>query len=163
MNTSLANLQNNMSQTKSTHAVLQEIFSSIQGEAVYVGRRQIFVRFNACHLHCAYCDSLPHPAADPCAVETISGSGEIRQIENPVPVETALSWIRHFHNAAKHHSVSFTGGEPLLYTDYLKNLLPDVQKLLPVYLETSGTQPDRLADRGSLQNHFKRYLEGSEL
>jgi phospholipid/cholesterol/gamma-HCH transport system ATP-binding protein len=23
--------------------------------------------------------------------------------------------------------------------------------------------PDRLADRGSVQNHFKRYLEGSEL
>lgn len=125
-------------------AGLQEVFSSIQGEGPYVGKRQIFVRFNACHLHCVYCDAPQRPGHLPCNVEPVSGSGEKQAIENPVPAETLLKWIQHFHQQAKHHSISFTGGEPLLYVDFLQTLLPEVSRLLPVYLETSGTQPEKL-------------------
>ncbi|MBN1405468.1 MAG: 7-carboxy-7-deazaguanine synthase QueE, partial [Candidatus Omnitrophica bacterium] len=34
-----------------------EIFSSIQGEGIYVGERQIFIRFAGCNLNCVYCDT----------------------------------------------------------------------------------------------------------
>ncbi len=131
---------------KGHHAVLQEIFSSIQGEGPYVGYRQIFVRFNACHLKCAYCDTPQRPASAPCAVEPESGSGQRILIENPLSVETVLQWIHHFEARYSHNSISFTGGEPLLYTAFLKNILPDLAGRLPVYLETSGTQPEALAE-----------------
>lgn len=125
-------------------AGLQEIFSSIQGEGPYVGKRQIFVRFNACHLACAYCDTPQRPAARQCEVELVSGSGNRVMFENPMSVETVRDVIQRLHGAARHHSISFTGGEPLLYTDFLEALLPTVSEWLPVYLETSGTQPDKL-------------------
>ena len=125
-------------------AGLQEIFSSIQGEGIYVGKRQIFVRFNACHLKCQYCDTPQRPAAEQCEIETISGSSEKVQVQNPLSVEQVLHWITHLQQQFKHHSISFTGGEPLLYTDFLSALLPQLDDALPVYLETSGTQPEAL-------------------
>ncbi|MBI2447469.1 MAG: 7-carboxy-7-deazaguanine synthase QueE, partial [Candidatus Omnitrophica bacterium] len=38
---------------------ISEIFSSIQGEGLYLGKRQIFVRFYGCNMRCAYCDTMP--------------------------------------------------------------------------------------------------------
>jgi organic radical activating enzyme len=97
-------------------------------------------------LHCAYCDTPQRPAAEQCAVEPTSGASEKRFLDNPVSVDAVLNWILHFHAQAAHHSVSFTGGEPLLYTDFMKVLLPQIKPILPIYLETSGTQPDKLAE-----------------
>lgn len=129
-----------------TYAGLQEIFSSIQGEGIWVGKRQIFVRFNACHLKCAYCDTPQRPAAQTCEIETDSGRGHKVYLENPLSAKVVLEWVQCFVAQTRHHSISFTGGEPLLYTAFLKVLLPHVAPLLPVYLETSGTQPERLLE-----------------
>ena len=42
-------------------------------------------------------------------------------------------------------SVSFIGGEPLLYAGFLKELLPDLKKSgFSVYLETNATLPRKL-------------------
>ena len=38
-------------------APIIEIFSSIQGEGLLIGERQIFVRFAGCNLDCTYCDT----------------------------------------------------------------------------------------------------------
>lgn len=126
-------------------APLQEIFSSIQGEGILVGRRQLFVRFAHCHLKCAYCDTPMTSVDGQCHVETPPGSGETALYPNPMQPEAVLGIIRNLLKSARHHSVSFTGGEPLLYHGFLKLLLPGVQQLAPVYLETSGTQPEFLA------------------
>lgn len=132
------------SATQQVKAGLQEIFSSIQGEGIYVGKRQIFVRFNACHLKCRYCDTPQRPAAVQCAIETDSGTGETVLVDNPMTPDQVMHWIEVLASRARHHSISFTGGEPLLYTDFLQHLLPQVAPMLPVYLETSGTQPEKL-------------------
>jgi organic radical activating enzyme len=38
-----------------------------------------------------------------------------------------------------HHSISVTGGEPLLYADYLGDWFSRLRPLLPIHLETNGT------------------------
>jgi organic radical activating enzyme len=38
-----------------------------------------------------------------------------------------------------HHSISLTGGEPLLYADSLVGWLPALRQVLPIHLETNGT------------------------
>jgi len=125
-------------------AGIQEIFSSIQGEGPYVGCRQVFVRFQACHLKCAYCDTPTDNLKAPCLIEDKPGSHTFRSLENPLSLTSTWEEIGKLLSTTPHHSVSFTGGEPLLYTPFLENLLPMVQAQVPVYLETSGTQPEKL-------------------
>ena len=106
-----------------------EIFSSVQGEGVYLGQKQIFVRFAGCNLACEYCD-------------TDFASGK-----NYTPTEL-IEEIRKL-NKIPHHSISLTGGEPLLSADFLKDFLPQVRKDFPelkIYLETNGTLPDKLRE-----------------
>lgn len=126
------------------HAPLQEIFSSIQGEGIHVGKRQIFTRFAHCHLKCAYCDT---PMASPtgqCHFFHKAWSDQFVLLENPMHPEALMEAIQQLLPQAHHHSISFTGGEPLLYHRFLQEVLPVLQPQCPIYLETSGTQPEFL-------------------
>lgn len=125
-------------------APVQEVFSSIQGEGPHVGVRQLFIRFAHCHLKCAYCDTPMQSPTGECFVETAPHSGKNDILPNPVSIETLYGVIQHLTSTMPHHSVSFTGGEPLLYHRYLAELFPLVQPLAKTYLETSGTQPEFL-------------------
>ena len=126
-------------------APLIEVFSSLQGEGVLIGARQIFVRFAECNLACTYCDT-PFQPATTCKVETIPGSADFTGHENPVDLRyiTHLisEWQHNYNNF--HHSVVLTGGEPLLHAGLLKDWLPEIKPMLPVYLETNGTLPIEL-------------------
>lgn len=95
-------------------ANLIEIFSSVQGEGPGVGESTLFVRFGGCDLRCNWCDS-PHtwkPAAV-CRIERERGSGDFREVDNPVGLETVLSAVSDLGGPA-HRWISLTGGEPLL-------------------------------------------------
>jgi organic radical activating enzyme len=128
-------------------ARLIEIFSSVQGEGPLVGVRQIFVRFVGCNIRCIYCDT-PGTFINPkeCMIETLPGSREFEKVPNPLSVDKLVEIMQRFL-AVPHHSISFTGGEPLLHTSFLRLLLPR----LPlgdtkVYLETNGILSSRLED-----------------
>ncbi|HIJ88318.1 MAG TPA: 7-carboxy-7-deazaguanine synthase QueE [Desulfuromonadales bacterium] len=124
---------------------ISEIFSSIQGEGMLAGRRQIFVRLTECNLDCRYCDT-DFVKTDICRIETKPGSGTFRNHQQPVTLQT-LSALLHdwiLHLPAAHHSISFTGGEPLLHADVLKEWFPEIRKILPIHLETNGTLPAAL-------------------
>ena len=131
---------------ENNQAVIQEVFSSIQGEGLYAGERQVFVRVAHCHLHCAYCDTpMTTPRGD-CLVETHPGSDQWVAVPGLQRVEDSEMLIAGLVAQAPHHSVSFTGGEPLLYPYYLASLMERIQRLgVKTYLETSGTQPYSLA------------------
>lgn len=102
------------------------VFSSIQGEGVRLGDRQIFVRFGGCNLHCDYCDepdTIPIP------------SGELWTLEKVQKAIVDLNARR------KHEAVSWTGGEPLLHPKFLAQVMPWARtKGLKNYLETNGTR-----------------------
>ncbi len=105
-----------------------EVFSSLQGEGLKLGERQVFVRLGGCNRRCDYCDepdTIPIP------------SGTLRSLD-----ETRDDLKR---LAPGHAAVSFTGGEPLLQPDFLAELLPFARALgLSTCLETNGTLPAAL-------------------
>ena len=123
---------------------LVEIFSSIQGEGIYTGARQVFVRFSGCNLKCAYCDT-PYEPNPRFRVEFPAGTREFVNYSNPAGPDETAEIIKKF-NLKKHHSISLTGGEPLLHTKFILQL----SRLLKAegtmfYLETNGTLPSHLA------------------
>lgn len=124
---------------------LVEIFSSIQGEGYLAGYRQIFIRFPGCNLDCSYCDTILNPPAT-CRVETEPGNACFRETEQPVALSTVLDIIHKWCKKlpAAHHSVSITGGEPMVHAGILESWLPEINILLPVHLETNGTMPEKL-------------------
>ncbi|HUL62874.1 MAG TPA: 7-carboxy-7-deazaguanine synthase QueE, partial [Methanocella sp.] len=98
--------------------------------------RQLFVRFPRCNLKCLYCDTPEAPNDHVCRLETAAGSGEFREVANPLSTTAVLDLI----NAQKQvHSVSLTGGEPLLYAPFIKELKG---ARYPLYLETNMTLPE---------------------
>ena len=105
---------------------VNEIFESIQGEGIYFGQRQVFVRFSGCNLSCNYCDT---------------EFGLYREY----PPDAVLSEIKALGSGF--HSVSFTGGEPLLQKDFLKETLKLVKENgYSTYLETNGTLAEELRE-----------------
>ena len=119
---------------------ISEIFSSIQGEGYLAGRRQLFIRLAECNLDCSYCDT-DHARQDTCRIETNPGSAAFKLVPQPPPLQSVLGivkeWCRLLPRA--HHSISVTGGEPLLYADSLGEWFSLLRPLLPIHLETNGT------------------------
>jgi len=113
----------------SVKAEVSDLFSSIQGEGIFVGAKQIFIRFRQCNLACAFCD-------EPWRHEP--------RVFTPAELVARVKFVE--LNRGPHHSVSVTGGEPLMHVDFLKVFLKMLRKEgLQVYLETNGTMPERLA------------------
>jgi Organic radical activating enzymes len=134
-----------MSKEKMPDLPVSEIFSSIQGEGPYVGVRQIFLRLPKCNLTCPYCDT-ETKVPESLRLEIMPGSRNFKKIENPVPLSQLLELMRSY-DFSLHHSVSVTGGEPLLWTRELQVLLPLIKESnLKVYLETNGTMPNQLLE-----------------
>jgi organic radical activating enzyme len=119
---------------------VSEIFSSIQGEGLLAGRRQLFIRLSECNLDCSYCDT-DHARGVFCHVETAPGSARFRQVPQPLVLESLLDIVTEWCQLLPgvHHSISVTGGEPLLYADSLGVWLARLRPLLPIHLETNGT------------------------
>lgn len=119
---------------------ISEIFSSIQGEGMLAGRRQIFVRLMECNLDCLYCDT-DFEKSDICRLESKPGSGRFIDLTQPLPLLKISAIFNDWCSElpAAHHSFSFTGGEPLLHATALAELFPLIRKILPIHLETNGT------------------------
>ncbi len=126
-------------------APLAEIFSSLAGEGPHVGRRHIFLRLAGCDLGCDYCDTYTDPET-PARIEREPGSGDFFSLPNPLETGEVLREIKGLEERAPGHvHLALTGGEPLLYPEFLLELLPLVRKLgLAVYLETAGIHHEAL-------------------
>ncbi|MBF0504763.1 MAG: 7-carboxy-7-deazaguanine synthase QueE [Candidatus Omnitrophica bacterium] len=112
------------------NAKISEIFRSIQGEGKYVGVPQVFVRFFECNMHCAFCD-------------TPGAIGDRTRKYRKFSVDDLLNQVDLLWENC--HSVSITGGEPLLQEEFLKcfcHALHEGNK--KIYLDTNGTKPKAL-------------------
>ncbi len=131
-----------------THAVLQKIFSGIQGEGLLVGCRHIFVRFCGCHLDCRYCDTPAAGGAMPaaCQIERHAGTRVMGTIPNPLTPPQLFDVIERLQAGFPHQAISLTGGEPLLHHRFLDALSPLLREDgWSDYLETNGQLPEALA------------------
>ncbi|MCM8796505.1 MAG: 7-carboxy-7-deazaguanine synthase QueE [Candidatus Omnitrophica bacterium] len=105
---------------------IAEVFASIQGEGPYLGQRQIFVRFFNCNLNCIFCDT------------------KLRYFKEYTARQL---WAEIEKFPGQYHSISFTGGEPLLQSDFLKEIMALAKgNGWKNYLETNGTLPRALSD-----------------
>lgn len=113
------------------NARILEIFQSTQGEGKYLGVPQVFVRFFECNMHCVWCDT-PHSI------------GDTTRHYKEFTLDSLVHEIKGLWGQS--HSVSLTGGEPLLQADFINMLTPVLRSLkMPVYLETNGVLPRELA------------------
>lgn len=120
-----------------------EIFSSIQGEGLFVGCRQVFVRLAGCNLQCRYCDTPSSQVGTTVAnIETEPGRRHFITVPNPITIDEAAIKITELLRSP-HHSVSLTGGEPLCQWQAIAQLAPLIKG--KVYLETNGTLYNELA------------------
>ena len=126
-------------------APLFEVFSSVQGEATRVGERHLFVRLAGCDLECVFCDT-PASRRIPDEARLFLPGGR-ETAPNPLSRATLDAWVTRLDaEAGPHHAISVTGGEPLLFVDYLRPLFEGWRaRGLPVLLETGGHRPDELA------------------
>lgn len=104
-------------------ARVSEIFTSIEGEGIFVGKKTLFIRFSGCHLKCRWCDTKY-------ALQLDSGTDyQIDEIKDLIIKE-----LQPFT-----YKVNFTGGEPLLQTEAVIELADFVKKQTNVktYMESS--------------------------
>ena len=126
-------------------AYLSEVFHSWQGEGLYVGRRQLFLRFAGCNLRCGYCDTTSAYSRKK-EFSITAATGNTLQVRNPVAADTLCRLIEeHGEQPGRCRDVTLTGGEPLLWWPFLQVFL---EKLGATgrrrMLETNGTLPDAL-------------------
>ncbi len=112
-------------------AKIKEIFASVQGEGLYIGTKQLFIRFCACNLKCDYCDTphLPENINEKDSYYEFTPDELVHYINEKFDIKT-ISYI------------SLTGGEPLIWNEFLTEFLPKVKTKF--YLETNATITDNL-------------------
>lgn len=110
-----------------------------------MGCRQVFLRFAGCNLRCAYCDTPNDPHPLHCRSECTPGKRDFIFWPNPLTVSRLVSVVEKLDPSAR-HSISLTGGEPLLYSEFLCKVIPLLKTARRgIYLETNGTLPDELS------------------
>ncbi|MFH1269731.1 MAG: 7-carboxy-7-deazaguanine synthase QueE [Candidatus Omnitrophota bacterium] len=105
---------------------ITEVFTSIQGEGLYFGEEQIFVRFFGCNLKCRFCDT------------------HLDRFTEYKP-EELVQELSLYKNGRS--TISFTGGEPLMQKYFLRAVLKLTKKEgYKNYLETNGILHGALED-----------------
>ena len=105
-------------------AKISDIFFGTQGEGIYAGSPQVFIRFYGCNCSCRFCDT--HLTAYD-KYTSLELYRRVKEFKRP------------------YHSLCITGGEPLLHRDFLKEFLRLVKyEGITTYLETNGILADTL-------------------
>ncbi len=112
-------------------AKIKEIFASIQGEGLYIGTKQLFIRFCACNLNCNYCDTsfMPDNINDKDTFLEFTPDELVEYINEKFEIDTI-------------NFISLTGGEPLIWNEFLMEFMPKIKTKF--YLETNATITENL-------------------
>lgn len=110
-------------ETDSRDFEVNEIFQTIQGEALYAGQICLFLRLAGCNLRCEWCD-------------TKYAWEKGREI----PQRDIIELIRDYHSRTGCIHVVWTGGEPLLQErKIIQTIISTKSDHMAHHLETNGT------------------------
>jgi organic radical activating enzyme len=126
---------------------LSEMFCSFQGEGLFVGERQVFVRTAGCVATCSWCDTVYSKVQTPRFVIHSDAHGEPKPWRpNPVALDDVLGDVAEFARAnAPVSTVSITGGEPLEQPEFVSALARGLRaRGFRILLETAGLHPEAL-------------------
>ncbi|WP_022849825.1 7-carboxy-7-deazaguanine synthase QueE [Limisalsivibrio acetivorans] len=126
----------------SSKGYIKEVFASIQGEGLFSGARQIFIRFAGCSAGCSYCDT------DYEAGETFDFGG--LEVENPISASELAELVQDRWEMGEFHSVAFTGGEPLEQKEFLFETASILRENALLMLETSGFNHELIPESAEL-------------
>lgn len=129
-------------------AKISEVFTSIQGEGKYAGCKQIFVRFFECNMHCHWCDTPYSIGSKAMRRDTIKkfSKGSLDRYEE-MTIDQIFEKIKLSVEREHIHSVSLTGGEPLVQKEAIKELSSRLRLHgIKTYLETNGILPEALKE-----------------
>ncbi|MCH2103453.1 MAG: 7-carboxy-7-deazaguanine synthase QueE [Planctomycetes bacterium] len=127
---------------KDLKAPVMEVFSSFQGEGLYAASPQVFLRLAGCPLRCAWCDTPGSWELAEGAQARVRTTTEKRSEPAWASPEDAQRWIDEVDPTGR-MTVSVTGGEPLLWAEFLLALRPLLGRRR-VHLETAGAHPESL-------------------
>ena len=99
--------------------LVNEIFSSIEGEGIRAGYPVTFVRLYGCNLHCSYCDT-----------RYSCEGGDFKNMS----VDEILNAVADIG----FHRVTLTGGEPLIHKDVNELIFALIKAEYEVNIETNG-------------------------
>jgi len=120
---------------------LSEIFCSVQGEGLFVGERQIFVRTAGCVATCSWCDTVYSKVQTPRFVIHSHAGDEAKPWRpNPVSLDDVVADVVDLARAnAPVATVSVTGGEPLEQPEFVAALARALRaRGFRIHLETAG-------------------------
>jgi 7-carboxy-7-deazaguanine synthase len=116
---------------------VSEIFLSIQGEGLNIGKPMIFLRFYGCNLRCAWCDTTysytPEGHLDEEAIKLLKSTSYQEMSHAKI--------LREITKFSGCKTVCVTGGEPMIQPlKLLFNLFHDLKRLgYYIQIQTNGT------------------------
>jgi organic radical activating enzyme len=134
-----------IAELRATAAPVLEVFASIQGEGLYVGEPQVLLRLAGCPFRCRWCDtpaSWEVPLAHGPRRARVAGPAGARREAPWVSPFVAVTWVAEVEGAAP-RTLSVTGGEPLLWPEFVRGLKPLIGNRR-LHLETAGGHPRAL-------------------
>lgn len=129
--------------TASARASVMEVFASIQGEGLYLGQPQVFVRLRGCPLRCRWCDTPGSHVLPEVASARVDVAGEARRERGEADAARVVQWIEEVDPGGS-RPVSLTGGEPLMQPTFVRELARSLGGRR-LHLETAGAFPESLA------------------
>lgn len=137
-------------------APVLEVFRSIQGEGAFAGEPQLLLRLAGCPLRCRWCDT-PHSWPLP-------PDGRGRGTDADAPAAGARLDAREAAqrldalDPAGRLAVSVTGGEPLLWPEFVLALRSAIGSRR-LHLETAGAHPRALGRVAGVLDHLSLDLK----